>query len=135
VAARRAIDGLHQDCGRAQPARPRHWRTGKDPFEGAWPEILLWLQADPEATAKSLFERLDREYPGRFPEGQLRTLQRRIREWRRVMARELVATCLGKKDSAAGLTAPGANGQSSSAQSSTVEPLAPERATQAWATD
>jgi hypothetical protein len=34
--------------------------------------------------------RLHRVYPGRFPEGQLRTLQRRIREWRHVMARELV---------------------------------------------
>jgi hypothetical protein len=42
----------------------------------------------------SLFARLDRKYPGRFAEGQLRTLQRRIREWRRVMARQLVCLCL-----------------------------------------
>jgi len=74
--------------------QPRAWRTRKDPFESAWPEILLWLQEQPEATAKSLLERLHRQYPGRFPEGQLRTLQRRIREWRRVMARKLIYTCL-----------------------------------------
>jgi hypothetical protein len=55
-----------------------------------WPEILLWLQEEPDATAKSLLERLDKQYPGQFPEGQLRTLQRRVRDWRRVMARTLV---------------------------------------------
>jgi hypothetical protein len=69
---------------------PRTWRTRKDPFEEVWPEILLWLQQDPESTAKSLMDRLHRDYPGRFPDGQLRTLQRRIGEWRHVMARELV---------------------------------------------
>jgi hypothetical protein len=79
---------------RAAPREARDWRTRTDPFEGAWPEILLWLQENPEATAKSLLERLQRQYPDRFPEGQLRTLQRRIREWRRVMARKLVYTCL-----------------------------------------
>ncbi len=52
--------------------------------------VLIWLQSEPEATAKSLLERLEQAYPGQFPEGQLRTLQRRVREWRRVMARELV---------------------------------------------
>ena len=65
--------------------RPRHtaiWRTRKDPFEEVWPEILLWLQNDPDSTAKSLMERLQQQYPGRFPEVQLRTLQRRIRDWR-----------------------------------------------------
>ena len=75
---------------RSEPSSPRTWRTRKDPFEEVWPEILLWLQQDPDSTAKSLMERLHRDYPGRFPEGQLRTLQRRIREWRHVMARSLV---------------------------------------------
>jgi hypothetical protein len=69
---------------------PRAWRTRQDPFEKVWPEILLWLQEDSDATAKSLLERLDKQYPGQFPEGQLRTLQRRVRDWRRVMARSLV---------------------------------------------
>jgi hypothetical protein len=84
---------------RNAPPSPRTWRTRKDPFEEVWPEILLWLQQDPESTAKSLMDRLHRDYPGRFPDGQLRTLQRRIREWRHVMARELVR---------AGLTGEGA---------------------------
>lgn len=78
---------------RSAPTSPRTWRTRKDPFEEVWPEILLWLQQEPDSTAKSLMERLHRDYPGRFPEGQLRTLQRRIREWRHVMARSLVHAC------------------------------------------
>jgi hypothetical protein len=85
---------------RSKPSSPRTWRTHKDPFEGAWPEILLWLQADPEATAKCLLERLQQAYPERYPDGQLRTLQRRIREWRRVMARALVNACVGGADTA-----------------------------------
>jgi hypothetical protein len=86
---------------RPSNSRPRAWRTRKDPFEGVWPKILLWLQEEPDATAKSLWERLDRECPGRFPEGQLRTLQRRIRAWRRVMARELVYGCWDGQDAGA----------------------------------
>jgi hypothetical protein len=72
---------------------PREYRTRKDPFVGVWPEILLWLQADPEATAKCLLERLQQKYPDQFPGAQLRTLQRRIGEWRRMMARTLVNAC------------------------------------------
>jgi hypothetical protein len=58
----------------------------------------MWLQKDPDATGKALLERLHREYPGRFPNGQLRTLQRRIKEWRQVMARGLVYGCTDGKE-------------------------------------
>jgi hypothetical protein len=75
---------------RSEPPSPRTWRTRKDPFEAVWPEILPWLQHAPDSTAKSLMERLHQDYPGRFPEGQLRTLQRRVREWRHVMVRSFV---------------------------------------------
>lgn len=81
---------------RQTPSKPRHWRTRKDPFVAVWVDILLWLQEDPDATAKSLFERLNREHPGEFHDGQLRTLQRRIREWRHVMAKKLVYSCVGE---------------------------------------
>lgn len=72
---------------------PRYWRTRPDPFADVWPEVLYWLGEDPDATAKSLFERLMVKYPGKFQSGQLRTLQRRVQEWRCVMARELVFAC------------------------------------------
>ena len=71
-------------------ATTRNWRTHPDDFAEVWPEVLQWIQAEPDATGKSVFSRLQEAYPGRFTDGQLRTLQRRISEWRRSMARELV---------------------------------------------
>jgi hypothetical protein len=71
---------------RGAPSSPRTWRTRKDPLEAVGSEILRWLQDDPDSTAKSLLERLQREHPGQFCGGHLRSLQRRIREWRHVMA-------------------------------------------------
>jgi len=39
-------------------------------------------QESPRLEAKTLFEWLQREYPGQFSDGQIRTLQRRIKLWR-----------------------------------------------------
>lgn len=60
----------------------RNWCTRKDPFEGVWPEILENLEVFPELEAKTLFDALQRDFPGRFADGQLRTLQRRIKWWK-----------------------------------------------------
>jgi len=75
---------------RKEGAKARYWRTREDPFQNVWTEILLWLQSTPDSTAKSLFRRLQEKYPQRFGANQLRTLQRRISEWRQAMARRLV---------------------------------------------
>ena len=69
---------------------PRHWRTREDPFEGVWGDVLAWLQAEPDATGKDLMARLQSEYPDRFTGAQLRTMQRRVKQWRGIMARQLV---------------------------------------------
>ena len=68
----------------------RHWRTRKDPFEGVWREVLLWLQNDPDTNARDLLAKLREAYPGRFGDAQLRTLQRRVKDWRGVMAKGLL---------------------------------------------
>jgi hypothetical protein len=52
--------------------------------------LLQWLEDEPERTAKELFQRLQREQPGMFPNGQLRTLQRRVKQWRSTAARQLI---------------------------------------------
>ena len=59
-----------------------NWRTRKDPFEGAWDWIEEQLAQSPALEAKALFQALQRQHPGRFPNGQLRTLQRRLKQWR-----------------------------------------------------
>ena len=75
---------------KARVRPPRHWRTRKDPFEGVWCEVLLWLQKDPDTNAKDLLANLREAYPGRFGDAQLRTLQCRVKDWRGVMAKRLV---------------------------------------------
>ena len=60
----------------------RDWRTRPDPFEEHWPEIETRLRDTPELEAKTLFELLEQAHPGRYEEGQLRTLQRRVKRWR-----------------------------------------------------
>lgn len=74
---------------RTSPKKVHYWRTRKDPFESAWPDILLWFHDTPDATAKELFERLQEEQPGYFPDVQLRALQRRVQTWRYVMQEAL----------------------------------------------
>ncbi|HEX6881713.1 MAG TPA: IS21 family transposase [Terriglobales bacterium] len=60
----------------------RTWRTRPDPFGGVWDEIREQVQANPGLEAKTIFGALQRKYPGEFADGQLRTLQRRLRQWR-----------------------------------------------------
>jgi hypothetical protein len=52
--------------------------------------VCEWLEGDPDLTGLELFERLQRQSPGVYPSGQLRTLQRRLKHWRMGMARSLV---------------------------------------------
>ena len=62
--------------------QPRDWRTRPDPFEEHWPEIEARLRDTPEFEAKTLFELLQQQHPGRYEDGQLRTLQRHVKRWR-----------------------------------------------------
>lgn len=66
----------------SQLRRPHDWRTRLDPFEDVWSEIEPLLTESPALQAKTIFEHLQRCHPGRFAEGQLRTLQRRLKHWR-----------------------------------------------------
>jgi hypothetical protein len=59
------------------------WPTRKDPFADDWAFVVKLLK-DTQATleAKTIFEYLQRAYPGKYHNGQLRTLQRRIKAWK-----------------------------------------------------
>jgi hypothetical protein len=58
------------------------WRTREDAFQGVWEEAQSLLEVNHGLEAKTIFEYLQRRYPGRFADGQLRTLQRRVKIWR-----------------------------------------------------
>jgi len=62
--------------------QPHTWRTRQDPFEDTWDEVKIMLEINPGLEAKTIFEDFRRRYPGQFADGQLRTLQRRIKIWR-----------------------------------------------------
>ena len=90
-------DGEVRPTHRKPSTGPRTWRTRVDPFQDVWPLIEQWLNEKPDATAKELFQRLQGQTPTPFTPGQLRTLQRRVKEWRTTIARHLV---LGVNDRA-----------------------------------
>ena len=63
----------------------RRWRSRPDPFADVWEsDVVSLLRTDPdgELSATTILEWLDERHPGRFGRSQLRTLQRRIRDYR-----------------------------------------------------
>ena len=64
-------------------------RRVPDPFEAVAAQVRRWFEAEPWRTARELLERLQGEHPGLYPDEQLRTLQRRLKAWRREVAHAL----------------------------------------------
>jgi hypothetical protein len=61
----------------------RYWRSRCDPFAAVWEsEVVPLLRSVPRLMAITILRKLQEERPGCFPDGVLRTLQRRIRQWR-----------------------------------------------------
>jgi hypothetical protein len=79
----RTARGLDQG-GRALRG-PRSYRTRVDAFAGVWgSEIEPLLRQDAQLQARTLFAELQRRHPGGYRDGQVRTLERRVRQWRAV---------------------------------------------------
>ena len=77
--------GRRIEKGTHQPARgrPHDWRTRADPLAGVWEqELVPMLEEQPQLQALTLLEHLQQQYPGQYGRSVLRTLQRRVRQWR-----------------------------------------------------
>jgi ribosomal protein S21 len=61
---------------------PRDYRTRPDGFAEVWLEVEELLERDAAIEAKTIFDHLCRQHPGKFQEGQLRTMQRKVKVWR-----------------------------------------------------
>jgi hypothetical protein len=75
----------------SEARRVRHWRTRPDPFAEVWQQDLVpLLKADEKRVlqAGTLIEFLQERHPGRYGVAQVRTLQRRMRDWRAVYGPE-----------------------------------------------
>jgi len=59
-----------------------NWRSRKDRFYEVCDEVRSHLQIHSCLEAKTLFKDLQRRYPRRFSDGQLRSLQRCVKMWR-----------------------------------------------------
>jgi len=66
----------------SERVEPRQYRTRTDVFAADWPTLETMLRDAPSLEAKALFEWLCEQHPGQYQEGQLRTLQRRVAQWR-----------------------------------------------------
>ena len=76
---------------RRQTGAIHWWRTRADPFEHAWPIVEQWLESEYSVTAKEMMNRLAAMVPDAYAgNAQLRTLQRRVKEWRSHKAKELI---------------------------------------------
>jgi hypothetical protein len=62
--------------------KARYWRTHPDTFNEVWPEIEEMLCHSPGLQAKTILHWLMDCYPDQFLMTQLRSLQRRLQEWR-----------------------------------------------------
>lgn len=72
-----------------QSSKPRT-RRRPDPLAKHWAELLPCLEADPDQTGRELFNTLCAKYPGDHETGQIRTLQRRLKVWRREAVQHLI---------------------------------------------
>jgi hypothetical protein len=69
----------------SEQPEPRRWRTRPDPFIEVWEEeVEPLLRRDLEGAllATTILEWLEEHHPGQFSSSHLRTLQRRLRDWR-----------------------------------------------------
>ena len=58
------------------------WLTHEDIFKDDWPWVEEFLNNNLGLEAKTLFEALQHEHPGKYQDYQLRTFQRRVKQWR-----------------------------------------------------
>jgi Mu transposase, C-terminal domain len=66
----------------SQLKQPRAYRSRPNPFADDWPWVTAQLGHDPALQGQTLFGLLCERHPGRYQDGQLRTLQRHIAAWR-----------------------------------------------------
>ena len=68
---------------------PRHWRTRKDPSEGGLGRSASLDTSRTGCHGQGTDGQVASGTPGRFQQRQLRTMQRRVKEWCGIMAKEL----------------------------------------------
>ena len=97
-------EGEVRPTSRRKPPVPRG-RRRPDPLAKVTNDLRAWFDEDRARTGRDLLSKLQIAYPDAYPDGLLRTVQRRLKGWRAAMARELV---FGINQGAPDLKAPNA---------------------------
>jgi hypothetical protein len=69
----------------SETKKPRSWRTREDPFSRIWEREIVKLLVDDEKgvlQATTVLSWVQDKHPDEYDDGLLRTLQRRMRDWR-----------------------------------------------------
>jgi hypothetical protein len=71
-------------------------RRRPDPFAEHWTEILSLIDEDPDQTARELIDAVMTRFPYKYTTAHLRTLQRRLKVWRRDSVQRLILELEGE---------------------------------------
>lgn len=82
MSAKTARKYLREPKKITEPKEIRSWRTRHDPFIEEWPDIEVLLQNAPGLQAKTVLNWLIEQYPDKYNQKYLRSLQRRFKEWK-----------------------------------------------------
>tara|TARA_R110002096_G_scaffold166110_1_gene335203 strand:+ start:80 stop:460 length:381 start_codon:yes stop_codon:yes gene_type:complete len=84
------LEGRRGQADIAEKAAPTQRPAAPDPLVTVTPELRAWFDEDRSQTGRNLLSKLQTAHPGAYPDGLLRTVQRRLKIWRADVARELV---------------------------------------------
>jgi hypothetical protein len=70
--------------------KAKRGRRRPDPLAAVTNDLRSWFEADPSLSGRQLLDRLQAEHPGQYPDGVVRTVQRRLKTWRSALAHALV---------------------------------------------
>lgn len=72
----------------SEMSKPHTWKTRVDVFTNDWDELAKMLEGAPGLEAKTLLNYLMARAPEQYNQSHLRTLQRRVRDWRAAFGAE-----------------------------------------------
>lgn len=82
-------EGEVRPTAKAKPKLKRE-RRRPDPLVNVTNDLYSWFEAEPWRTGRELLERLQTIHPGEYPDGLIRTVQRRVKGWRRDRAHRMI---------------------------------------------
>ncbi|MCY3794562.1 MAG: transposase family protein [Gammaproteobacteria bacterium] len=87
----------------AKPAeKPKRGRRRPDPLARVTEQLHAWFESEPWRSSRELLDKLQAAHPGEYPDNLLRTVQRRVKVWRKEKALSMVFGDLPEEESLVG---------------------------------